>query len=328
MSASRSVLATIMVMTSGGLAAGQPPSIGFDESNWIWSSSAGTELSSFSAGVCFFRAELNLPRHAKVESAEVVATVDNLFVFYVNGQGVGESGADNSAWKSPRRFDIAKWLVPGRNVFAVKAVNTLPGPAALLLKTMVRLADGQQITLSSGEAWKCSLAEQSNWQELAFEDGKWSAVRVVGKFGDAPWGRVAVPPKAKPAGEPIGEVDRMVANVLRQAIRQGAVVVEQAPASDFSWPGGIVFLGDDCSLYRPHGATNSSSDSLNVTIFNPRKSRAFPEHDLPSPMKVGRKLYALTPARPAVAPRLLLDAGKGGLGSPSVSFDGKSILLR
>jgi HEAT repeat protein len=321
------VLAAILAMTFGGLAAGQSSSIGFDGASWIWSSSAGAELSSFPAGVYFFRAELNLPRDAKVESAEVIATTDNLFVLYVNGQGAGESGTDNNAWASPQRFDIAKLLVPGRNVFAVKAVNTLPGPAGLLLKTVVRLADGQEIALRSGEAWKCGLTEQANWQQLAFEDGQWSAVRIVGEFGDAPWGKVPVPAAAKSAGEPLGEVDQMAATVLRQVIRQGTLVVEQAPPDDFSWPEGIVFLGDDCSLYRPQGATNSSLDSLNVTIFNPRKSRAFPEHDLPAPMKVGRKLLALIPARPGVAPRLLLDAGEGGIGSPSVSFDGRSILF-
>ena len=69
--------------------------------------------------------------------------------------------------------------MPGRNVFAVKAVNTLAGPAGLLLKSVVRLADGEAIELNSDEAWKCSLIEQSNWQQLAFEDGQWSAVRVV-----------------------------------------------------------------------------------------------------------------------------------------------------
>jgi hypothetical protein len=119
----------------------------------------------------------------------------------------------------------------------------------------------------------------------------------------------------------------LAAKILRETVRQGTVVVERAPPADFSWPDGIVFLGDDCSLYRPRGATNSSLDSLNVTVFSLRESRAFPEHDLPSPMKVGRKLFALTPARPGVQPRLLLDAGKGAVGSPTVSFDGKSILF-
>ncbi|HQZ69089.1 MAG TPA: hypothetical protein PLY87_28575, partial [Planctomycetaceae bacterium] len=303
------------------------PSPGFDEAHWIWSPSAGTQLSEYPAGVHYFRAELILPSDAQVESGQVIVTADNLFVLYVNGQRVGESETDGSAWKNPSRFDIAALLVPGRNVFAVKAVNTLPGPAALLLTSMVRLAGGAELTLNSGELWKCSSIEQSNWQERAFEDGNWSAVRLVGKFGAAPWNNVPVPTALTAASDRVGEVDRMAARVLQEAVRQGATVVEQTPPANFAWPVGIVFVGDDCSLYRPRGATNSALDSLNVTIFNIRDSRAFPEHDLPSPMKVGRKLLALTPARLGVEPRLLLDAGKGAIGSPSVAFDGESILF-
>ncbi len=327
MHAKRLVLAAILAVTFGGLAAGQSPSTGFDGARWIWSTTAGAELGSFPAGVCYFRAELTLPRNAQVQSAEVLATADNLFALYVNGHGVGESDMDSNAWTRPQRFDIAKLLVPGRNVFAVQAVNTLAGPAGLLLKSVVRLADGKAIEFNSDEAWKCSLTEQSNWQQLAFEDGQWSAVRVVGNFGDVPWDRIAIPKTVAPGGAPIGEVNQRAASILRQSIRQGTPVVVQAAPDSFAWPEGIVFLGDDCSLYRPEGVTNSSADSLNVTIFNPRKSRAFPEHDLPSPMKVGHKLFAIVPARPGVEPRLLLDAGQGGIGSPSVSFDGESILF-
>jgi HEAT repeat protein len=323
----RLVLAAMAATSFVGRAAGKSPSAGFDGARWIWSTSAGAELSAFPAGVCYFRAELNLPRNAQVESAEILATADNLFALHVNGQGVGESDTNSSAWARPQRFDVAKLLVPGRNVFAVQAVNTVAGPAGLLLKSVVRLADGQAIEFNSGEDWKCSLTEQSNWQQLAFEDGQWSAVRVVGKFGDAPWDRISIPKTVTMAGAPIGEVKQQAAAIQRQAIRQGTPVVVQAAGDDFAWPAGIVFVGDDCSLYRPAGVTNSSADSLNVTIFNPRKSRAFPEHDLPSPMKVGRKLFAMAPARPGVEPRLLLDAGQGGIGSPSVSFDGESILF-
>jgi len=88
-----------------------------------------------------------------------------------------------------------------------------------------------------------------------------------------------------------------------------------------------VFVGDDCSLYRTPGRDGTSYDSLNVTIFNPRKARVFPEHDLPAPMKVGHKLFALSPRQAGAPPRLLVDAGRGALGSPSVTFDGQSILI-
>ena len=64
-----------------------------------------------------------------------------------------------------------------------------------------------------------------------------------------------------------------------------------------------------------------------MTVFTARNSRSYPEHDLPTPIKMGRKLYVLKPARPGTQPRLLVDAGRGGIGSPSVSFDGRSIYV-
>ncbi len=90
---------------------------------------------------------------------------------------------------------------------------------------------------------------------------------------------------------------------------------------------GMVFLGDDCSLYRPTARTGTAADSLTVTVFTIRRSRAFPEHDLPAPVKLGRKLFALIPGRSNSRPQLLLDAGRGAIGSPSVTYDGTQILF-
>ena len=320
-------MVAILLSIAGSPATAGPARADIDEASWIWSTSAGADLGSFAAGVVYFRADFDLPRGIEIASAEVIVTADNLFALSVNGRGVGESEVTGDAWRTARRFSITELLGSGRNVFAVQAVNTLPGPAALLLSAEVRLADGQVVTLSSGEAWRYAETEQPNWEQLAFEDGAWSAVRVVGELGSPPWGRIAVPLALEPVRDLEGGVQRKAGEVRQQAIRQGAPVVVQAAAPGFAWPEGIVFLGDDCSLYRPRGAAGSSADSLNVTIFNPRNSRAFPEHDLPAPMKVGRKLLALEPARPGVEPRLLLDAGRGGIGSPSVTFDGESILL-
>ena len=103
--------------------------------------------------------------------------------------------------------------------------------------------------------------------------------------------------------------------------------MDTQPPPDFPWPEAIVFLGDDCSLYIPPVPTPGGYDSLSVTLFTIRKSRAFPEHDLPSPVKMGRKLYALRPGSPVAKPTLLLDAGRGAIGSPSVSFDGRWIYV-
>ena len=281
----------------------------FDEARWIWTQPApGGKANDFPAGSVYFRAGVAVSEKAPVKRAEIIITADNLFSLHLNGKVVGESEADNGAWNRPRRYDVAGLLAPGRNSLAVEAINTLPGPAGLLVKLAAELADGQQVLLVSDSSWKCSDAEEPNWQQPDFNDQAWREARVVGQFGDAPWGRIVVTAAPVRGGAP----------------GSGA---ETPPPPDYPWPEAILFLGDDCSLYRPLGTSGTSYDSLSVTIFNPRHSRSFPEHDLPAPIKVGRKLLALQPARPGVKPRVLLDAGKGGIGSPSVSFDGRSIYL-
>jgi len=311
-------------------AAAEPPSIDFDGAKWIWfSPGAEMPLESLPASVNYFRAQLTLPEDAQVRSAEVIATCDNLFVLHINGKSVGESQADNSAWGQPKRWDVAKMLVPGRNVVAVEAINTLPGPAGLIVKLVAELADGRRAVLASDATWMCTAGERPRWQDPEFDDTHWNNARVMGEFGVQPWGKVAIPSAAEPAGTPVGEVGKVARQAMQQAVNQGRSVLlaEETPSADYPWPEAIAFLSGDCSLYRPVGAAGTRSDSLSVTIFNPRNSRAFPEHDLPAPMKVGRKLFVLRPARPGTTPRLLLDAGTGGIGSPSVSFDGKSILV-
>jgi HEAT repeat protein len=316
------------VMTPLQTVSADAPPIGFEGAQWIWCLNSAP-LESLPAGVTYFRAAVMIPESPALKSAEIVMTADNLFVLYMNGQPVGESGADNSAWQRPQRWDVTSLLVPGRTVVAVEAVNTLPGPAGLIVKLVVNMADGQQIVLNSDAQWTCSLDGEANWQQSGFDDQEWTPVDVIGDFGVGPWGKVTVPSASQPGGAPVGKVQQATREILEQAERQGHIgaVVTQEPPDDYAWPEAMIYLGNDCSLYRPLEGTNSSLDSLTVTIFNPRKSRAFPEHDLPAPMKVGHKLYQLKPARPDVEPRVLLDAGQGGIGSPSVSFDGRTIYV-
>jgi hypothetical protein len=93
------------------------------------------------------------------------------------------------------------------------------------------------------------------------------------------------------------------------------------PGKNFSWPEAVAFLGDDCSVYVP-----LRGDAWGVCFRVGDWSRAYTEFDLPCPSKIGRKLYILKP-KTGAKPRLLFDAGSGVIGSPSVSFDGRSLLV-
>lgn len=327
-----------LMLLIAATALSQPQAITFDGAKWIWSpmSDPAGNPNDYLAGSVYFRASVELPAAAKIQSAQIIITCDNLFVLFVNGKPVGESDADNSAWGKPRKYDIAPLLVPGRNVFAVHGVNTLPGPSGLIAKCIIQTDAPKPIVLVTDAQWKCSDQEAKNWHAPQFDDNGWTPSHLIADFGARPWGKPA--PKGDPlkAGQPIGKVHEMATAIKEGRFGNTAAVavlppqalkIDTNPPKDFAWPEGLVFLGDDCSLYRPHRGTGTSQDTLNVTIFNPRNSRGFPEHDLPAPMKVGRKLYVIVPAKPGVQPRILHDAGKGAMGSPSVTFDGKFILV-
>ncbi len=279
----------------------------FGTAQWIWSAPpAGRQVLDQPAGAVWFRANLSVSEKARIRSAELLIAADNLHTAYLNGRFVGQSEADPNAWNHAKRFDVAPLLAAGHNGIAIEAVNTAAGPSGLIARLVVELMDGQIAELTTSPSWKCATEEAANWQQPGLNDQAWPAAVSLGDFGAGPWGKFALPAATEPAGN-------------RE--RGG----DPAPPAAYVWPEALVFVGDDCSLYRPAAATGNSYDSLSVTVFNPRDSRAFPEHDLPSPMKVGRKLYALQPAQPGVVPRPLLDAGTGALGSPSVSFDGRWI---
>ena len=336
MNISKVTLAAVCVLASNLLAAAPPQPVGFDGAKWIWFSQEPMPISqSFPGGANYFRGTFVLPEKAQVKSAEVICAADNLYTFYINGKLAGESEPDPNAWHRAKRFDVADMLVPGRNVVAVEAINTVAGPAGLLVKLVAQLADGQQVVCVSDEPWKSLDKELPKWQQPGLDDKRWRAAHVVGDYGIKPWGRIVAKTPAVRASAPMDDSRQQAKQQIEAhkaaAIRGGGSapkpVVEITPPADYPWPEAVAFVGGDCSLYRPSAHTGTSMDSLSVTIFNPRDSRAFPEHDLPAPMKVGHKLFVLKPARPGVKPQVLLDAGKGAMGSPSVSFDGRWIYV-
>jgi HEAT repeat protein len=337
------VIARVVMLTlalcCGSLRGAEPRGAGFEGAQWIWHRSGlAPEQRSFPGGTCFFRAAVTLPEDSLIESAELLITADNLYTFYINGTPAGESYANPNFWSRPKRFDVAGLLGPARNLIAIEAVNTVPGAAGLLAKLTVQMVDGRRFVLATDASWHSSDQEVANWQQPSLDDQAWPAALVVAPYGDRPWGKPVARGPAERAGSPSDPtrlaVRRAIEDFKAAAQRGGLAtggtnfrLVEHTPGADFAWPTQVAFVGDDCTLYRPLAHTGSALDSLTVTVFTARKSAAFPEHDLPSPLKMGRKLYLLAPARPDAKPRLLVDAGRGALGAPSVSYDGQSIYV-
>ena len=246
---------------------------------------------NFPSGTHYFRGVLQVADDARIASAEIIVTADNLYMFSVNGTPAGEGHPSPDLWHRPKRFDVTALFTAGRNVVAVEAINTATGPAGLLAKLIVECADGRHVELVTNATWMCTDQETAGWDQPGFDDRGWRVPEICGRYGSPPWGMPAPPDECEVSGTSLTEARQQVATPtrgLQEVARHGGgvgprPVPERVAPADYPWPEAVVFVGDDASLYRPATQTGSSYDSLTVTTFNPNHSRAFPEHDLPAP---------------------------------------------
>ena len=261
------------------------------KASWIWASPKAVRDGAVDG---YFRKTFDLS--AKPPGATVLVTADNGYDLYVNGSLVGgDAGYDGAYWRSVEKYDIASLLVAGENVLGVKG-NNMGGAAGLVVAARIRLQDGTILELHTDATWRMHLLPETGWSTPEHDDANWRPATVLGPMGMAPWGRLAYPGPTSP-----GRGQRAATGRL----------VEAGP--DFDWPAGIVFLRGKARTPGPQ------------SIWRIRGSRAYLEHDAPVPAMLGSQLHRLVPARPDGRLRLLHDAGKGLIGSPRVSYDGKTV---
>ncbi len=265
--------------------------------HWIWD--APTAAGGEAAETCYLRRALDLP--AKPEAASVLITADNGYELYVNGSIVGgDSGYNAVYWQSVERYDIAHLLSKGRNVLAVRGLN-LGGPGGLLAAARIDLPGGRTVRLATDATWRAATSPQTGWSSPEFDASAWSPAAALGAAGMKPWGPVSYPEPVSP-----GVSGRRTAGRLAE------------PDANFPWPAGVVFLA---------GRLPESSARSPQCAWRIAGSRAYREFDTLGPSVLGRRLMALAPAGPEAEPRVLLDAGGGVIGSPTVTYDGRRVLF-
>ncbi|MBT3377580.1 MAG: hypothetical protein HN742_20780 [Lentisphaerae bacterium] len=269
----------------------------FDGAQWIWFPGDLDEPGE-SPPACsrFFRAVLVCPEETTVRQAQVIVTADNEWVVFLNGRLIDEGEQGGAAWHRPRRLDVTHLIRPGENVLAIQATNILPGAAGLIAKLRIATANGAKHTLATDSTWQCSDTVQKGWQKTIKGDRGWVPATAVAPYGRGPWGLNLSLPRAVPLADP----------VELQAVTLG---------------GALLFLQGN--VPKPHHFAFTATGPNG----RPRswQSRAYPENDVPAPAILGRKLCLLPSANPEAEARVLIDAGAGSIGSPSVSFDGKTI---
>ncbi len=267
------------------------------KASWIW----GDEKSS----TCELRKTFSLAE--RPAAAAIVITADNGYELYVNGAFVGRDvGAGAEVWQSVERYDLSSRLTKGQNIIGIHGID-LGGVRGVVAAVRVEVAKQAPLELVTDGSWRVAKAGKgADYSHPEFvEDASWQQARVVGPMGMSPWGTVAWSLAA----------ERARAKVLPNQVEAAQ------PDKSFSWPEGVAYLGDDCSVYVP-----LRGDAWGVCFRVGDWTRAYTEFDLPCPSKTGRKLYTLSPD-PDAKPRLLFDAGTGVMGSPSVSYDGQSLLV-
>ncbi|MET7779706.1 family 78 glycoside hydrolase catalytic domain [Streptomyces sp. NPDC005388] len=187
----------------GAAALPEPP--GFDGASWIWS--PGSTTGSAPVGPRWFRTATTLPAGSEVRRARLVATADDDFTLYVDGQQVLYQPQQTDAWRTGHLAEVTEQVrgaSGGRIVVAAVATNRDNGsanPGGLLLRLIVETTSGDTLELVTGDGWRCADSEQQGWQRPDFDDTSWSGAAVLAPWGQGPWGTgvsVSVPEQPAP----------------------------------------------------------------------------------------------------------------------------------
>jgi alpha-L-rhamnosidase len=159
--------------------------------SWIWH--AADRRKRRSACACWSPSS-RCPRTAQIKQAMLTFSSDNTSRFVVNGELV----AQGRFWEQPQVVDVAGRLKPGANALRVEVSNESDGPAGLIARLDVTLADGRVVTCVTDRGWKTTDQPGENWHNRDLASAAWPAAKVVVAYGEKPWGRLAIAQQTLP----------------------------------------------------------------------------------------------------------------------------------
>jgi putative heme-binding domain-containing protein len=152
------------------------------EAQWIWVGGSAIDEPIPVGQIGLFRKPINLKTEAE---GKIEITADDQYDLYVNGHRVG----GGKSAKEMQSYDVSEFLEIGRNVVAVKAVNTHGETAALAARVSIRPLIGDKwYTFSTDPSWRASSQQSELWETVVFNDRLWGAPKSFGVLGDtSPW---------------------------------------------------------------------------------------------------------------------------------------------
>jgi putative heme-binding domain-containing protein len=165
------------------------------EAEWIWH--AEHRQGEVPAGaVCHFRKVIGMK---EPEAGQISIIADDAYELFLNGRRVGSSEGSRKL----KDYDVARFLVRGNNILAVKITNKQGKTAAFAARVLLK-ENGEGWTAHSTDgSWRVELSPLPFWNTALYNDRGWERAHSFGKLGEtapfdqldpAPSAIVALPP--------------------------------------------------------------------------------------------------------------------------------------
>ncbi|EMI21299.1 lectin [Rhodopirellula maiorica SM1] len=173
----RSCLLRIATTLFVVLSCGSSATLSAAEAQWIWAANTTIDTPIAVGETCLFRKPLNLKVPAK---GQIEIAADDEYDLYVNGRKIGSG----QSARQIDEYDITDHLEVGRNIIAIRVVNTHGDKAALAARVSV-LPDGTDkwYTFSSDASWRTSSEEVATWETVLHNDRLWGNASSFGELG-------------------------------------------------------------------------------------------------------------------------------------------------
>ncbi|MGO8675136.1 MAG: DUF4038 domain-containing protein [Limisphaerales bacterium] len=172
--------------------------LSFAGAQWIWFPE-GDPRADAPVAKRFFRRGFELSADKRIASARLRVRGDDRCAVWLNGEPLGEQ-AD---WQTGREFaGVERKLRAGQNTLAVEAEN-LPAPVAknpagLLFRLDVRFTDDTTMHVDSDGECQAAKTAAAGWQHGDFDAHDWTAAKLLGAYGCAPWGLITAQTQIDP----------------------------------------------------------------------------------------------------------------------------------
>ncbi|WP_329521307.1 alpha-L-rhamnosidase [Spirillospora sp. NBC_01491] len=157
-----------------------------DGASWIWHAADASAPGKVERA---FRGGFTAPDGAS--GGTLLFSGDDAVDVYLNGELLGSTRAmqarNTFAWQVGQLVDLTGKVKAGRNVLAVRGVNS-GSSAAVIARVEVRGADGGAVQgVDTGAEWRSAADAPDGWEAPGFDDSAWPKVKVLGAYGISPW---------------------------------------------------------------------------------------------------------------------------------------------